>query len=397
MLMSTKRDLGRGYLVNISGYPDIKKANFDYKEKLSYIVTEVKNWENILVETDVVIQKWKNDIVRNVMLSNKKSEITLSPVKYGDNFIWSDDGYLTNKSFIREINKYSKMSKERVSEGFDGNDFILEGMAKVNNSTAKYSFAYSCWHAYYLAKTEIKKIILKTKVKDSYNYFSWVPTAFSSWLNYNYITKIGVTPKSISEYNIVYFPLHLEPERSLLNYSPEFTNVTEAIHIISKVLPSNYVVVVKEHPYSFAVRGRDFYHSMSQIGNVFFSDPTISSLDWIESSKIVGAITGTVGTEAVYSLKPVLSFGQHQIINNLKTVFYVSNYAEAYLAVKSIIGKALDLDSFYIAKTALSRAQMNVSFDFPEYKYMTRDSSLCIDVADKAVKNLIKEYPSCFT
>ena len=63
-------------------------------------------------------------------------------------------------------------------------------------------------------------------------------------------------------------PLHLEPEIALLALSPEFNNSMEMIAWISKSLPADALVVVKEQPFSFGVRSRRYYHQLMQIGNV---------------------------------------------------------------------------------------------------------------------------------
>ena len=46
----------------------------------------------------------------------------------------------------------------------------------------------------------------------------------------------------------VYFPIHIEMERSLLLGAPYFINQLEIIRSVAKSLPINFNLVIKEHP-----------------------------------------------------------------------------------------------------------------------------------------------------
>ena len=198
------------------------------------------------------------------------------------------------------------------------------------------------------------------------------------------------------DYKLVYFPLHLEPEQSLLNLSPEFGNITEAIHLISKNLPCNYILVLKEQPFCFAVRGNSFYKQVSQIGNVYIANPEVKSQEWLNVADFIIAITGTVGIEAVYEEKPVISFGMHQIINNLPSVFQVSNFSEVGSAIDKITSGIVDNNTLSLSKKSLKNAQHQVSFDLSDYKNKIKSSSLSIDSAKKVVEHLINNQTDSF-
>ena len=65
--------------------------------------------------------------------------------------------------------------------------------------------------------------------------------------------------------NYIYMPLHLEPEMALQNFSPEFNNQLEMIYWISKSLPSNYFIVVKEHPEMYGLRTIKYINNLIKI------------------------------------------------------------------------------------------------------------------------------------
>ena len=61
--------------------------------------------------------------------------------------------------------------------------------------------------------------------------------------------------KIIDNEKFIYLPLNQEPERSLLIDAPFFTNQIETVNHISKSIPIDYVLYVKEHPTQGAARG----------------------------------------------------------------------------------------------------------------------------------------------
>jgi len=394
-IMASNRDIGRGYLVNIERFPGMGRSRWRYKKKLVYIVSEILKWIKVLDGQEVYIQKWIDRIPLFIANTKNIRTFSLVPVKYGDRFMWSDDGYNSSTDFIKSI-KDNLSNSKFIDSSELSYDFVPEGTTKMLNSKAKYTYGYAFRHAYYLALNEIKKILLGTKDKSGYDYFSWIPTAFNSVYNYKYLKKIGTTIEELRDYKLVYFPLHLEPEQSLLNLSPEFGNITEAIHLVSKNLPCNYVLVLKEQPFCFAVRGNSFYKQVSQIGNVYIANPEVKSQEWLHAADFIIAITGTVGIEAVYEEKPVISFGMHQIINNLPSVFQVSNFSEVGSAIDKITSGIVDNNTLSLSKKSLKNAQHQVSFDLSDYKNKIKSSSLSIDSAKKVVEHLINNQTDSF-
>jgi hypothetical protein len=119
--------------------------------------------------------------------------------------------------------------------------------------------------------------------------------------------------------DFAFFPLHYEPELSLLLLAPYYTDQISLIRQIARSLPVHIKLVVKEHPVMAEYRPRSFYKALKKIPNVKIISPTISSFEVIPNAKLIFTITGTVGWEAVLLKKPVISFG-HQSFNALTSV-----------------------------------------------------------------------------
>lgn len=108
---------------------------------------------------------------------------------------------------------------------------------------------------------------------------------------------------------VFYFPLQLEPEMSILAYSPYFKDQREVARLISQCLSYEDIVVVKENPKMHGRRGAEFYHQLSQLPNLRWVDPEVNSREVIRAVYKVVATTGTATMEAAMLGRPSLIFG----------------------------------------------------------------------------------------
>jgi hypothetical protein len=107
----------------------------------------------------------------------------------------------------------------------------------------------------------------------------------------------------------VFFPLHTEPEVSLLVYGRPYLNQTEIIRMLAISLPVNTVLVVKEHPWMVGKRSLSAYEKMLNIPRVRLADPRLEARVLVKQADLVAVVTGSVGLEAAILGKPVLTFG----------------------------------------------------------------------------------------
>lgn len=98
----------------------------------------------------------------------------------------------------------------------------------------------------------------------------------------------------------VYMPLHLIPESTTFVKAPFYINELNIIEQLSKSLPINWKLYVKEHQAMVGERSLSFYNAVKKFPNVklvrfnYYSDPK----PWIQNSKGVVAISGTGAYEA---------------------------------------------------------------------------------------------------
>ena len=118
-----------------------------------------------------------------------------------------------------------------------------------------------------------------------------------------------VREEDLGALKYAFFPLHTEPEVSLLVYGFPYLNQLELIRIIAMSLPLDCVLLVKEHPWMVGKRKNSYYRKLLNIPRVKLVSPEIKAREVIVNSEIVTVISGSVAIEAMCRRKPVVTFG----------------------------------------------------------------------------------------
>ena len=119
----------------------------------------------------------------------------------------------------------------------------------------------------------------------------------------------NVTAEELGQLRYIFFPLHTEPEVSLLVYGRPYVNQIEIIRMLAMSLPVDTVLVVKEHPWMVGKRTLGAYAKMLNIPRVRLADPRLEARVLIQEADLVAVVTGSVALEAAMLGKPVITFG----------------------------------------------------------------------------------------
>lgn len=133
----------------------------------------------------------------------------------------------------------------------------------------------------------------------------------------------------------VVFPLHVEPESSLGQMSPEMNEQLAIVELLAKNLPAGTLIVVKEHLAAVGSRPKDFYSTLLKIPNLVMLHPATYLLDVARTARAVATITGTLGAEAAVLGIPVISFGLHNEFNCVPHVHVV----ESWTALRPLLNR----------------------------------------------------------
>lgn len=262
---------------------------------------------------------------------------------------------------------------KRMFAGFE----MLSG----SNENAKTHFSY-----YGRNKTKIIKneIMYELQLKKR-----------ESFINKNFNKKYNQTDK------IIYFPLHMEEERSLLIDAPFFTNQIEIIKHIVKSLPIGYQLFVKEHPFMKFRGWREIseYKEMMNLPNVKMIHHTVNSLDLIKDCELVISINSTAGFEAAFYEKPSINF-QRRGYSVLSSSFVVEELNKLPQLIRLALQTKVNPEELDLYVQSI----MNNLFEFNYMEYIKqydktfhRDGNLVdVSIDHELMKKFLEEHKSTF-
>jgi len=135
----------------------------------------------------------------------------------------------------------------------------------------------------------------------------------------------------------VFFPLHVEPELSLLVFAPEHANQIELCRRVAISLPRGVRLLVKEHPAMMQVRPRRFYEDLAGLVNVELIHSSVASRDIFRDDRCRGVlvVSSTVGFEAALSGRAVVMLGPADF-HMLPAVYRASSLEDAIGRLRSL-------------------------------------------------------------
>jgi len=330
----------RMLLYTRSGFLYKKKTSFNREQLLSKVINRFDVLENLIDDfnPDFAVyctQDFGTSISTLLfeILNFRKKPIHIPIIaKFGNFFSLTNDIYgsweFLEKSFKFNINN-KEFSVEKTTK-----DLLVN--YKQGNKTA-----------FYITKTNKTPLLLKfiKKIKTIYKYIFKELRNKSDYLHiplHKYafdnilisLRKLIMSKKNffvnyneIENSKYIFFPLHLEPELVLLVQSQPFIDQLNVIRNISKNLPRNIQLVVKDHPVADGRREISFFKELVQIPNVKILNSKINSIEIIKKSLGVITIIGSAGQEAFLHDKPVITLS-NPFFNFLPSVNKIFNYDE---------------------------------------------------------------------
>ncbi len=158
----------------------------------------------------------------------------------------------------------------------------------------------------------------------------------SFFINKNFIKDLG-------NEKFIFFPLIVEPERSLLIDAPFYTNLIELITNIIKSLPVGYKLYVKEHP---GMNTRDwrsisFYKQIMSLPNVKMIHPSIHPQEILQKCSLVITLASTSGFEAAFYGKNTITF-VNSVYSSLKSVLLLKDIHDLPKFIRKSLHTSVD-------------------------------------------------------
>ena len=139
-------------------------------------------------------------------------------------------------------------------------------------------------------------------------------------------------------------PLHQEPERSLLIAAPKFSDQLLTIKQVSKNLPKNYELYVKEHPTQGPARNwreTSFYNEVMKLKNVKLFHPEFDSKLLLKNCELVISVGGTSSFEAAFFGKPSIIFADLGY-SLIPSITRLNSYAELKQGIMNSLKLKID-------------------------------------------------------
>ena len=140
----------------------------------------------------------------------------------------------------------------------------------------------------------------------------------------------------------VFTALQCEPERQTCPVGGLFGNQYLMIDLLSKLVPDDWKIYVKEHVSQFKdyqaverAKTTEFYNRIVSRPNVEIVPLTYTSFELIDHAKASATVSGTVGWESVVRGKPTLLFG-YSWYRDCKGVFVTQTIEDCEKAIREI-------------------------------------------------------------
>ncbi len=273
----------------------------------------------------------------------------------------------TNKSILENtikdfdnqtlnIEKYMSKANDILNSYY--NEFTQPEYSIFHNSNKKNLLFLICQFLYRIAKNFIK---IRLNYVSFYNAYFDLGSYFRSIIQKKYLDKFD-----IMNTKYIYYPLHVNPEASTMVEAPYMTDQLHIIESISKSIPSNYFLVVKEHVPQLGKRKNQFYKKIKSFPNIKLINPFISPKEIILNSSLVITINGTVAMESIILNKPsiILAETDYMIIgegfvyndnlknlpNSIELAFKIKPASKKSILkyICSVLHNSIELDTGYL-------------------------------------------------
>tara|TARA_B100001029_G_C15060541_1_gene458067 strand:+ start:2575 stop:4113 length:1539 start_codon:yes stop_codon:yes gene_type:complete len=327
-IISSDRDYGRVYINDIYAY----RSKYTKKNNKEILL----NFINLSKRIEKIIFKFKPDVVYisnglsnlevsilNVLAKHYGAKILVPhPTMYKNYIFFSNDIYV----YDEKIKKYYQNNKKNLNlKNLDQlfKETQKKGVVSLDRDTVRKQiskmqkknilnlifgdiiytiFKHSIFQLIYLFGFRYKHL----KVLKEYNFIWKIKDEI--FLRKMLKSLISIKMPDIKK-NYIYLPLHLIPETSTLLKGNDYMNQSFLVELVSKNIPSNCKLYVKEHPAMFTSHARkiNFYKRIDSLPNVELVPIYADGMRLIKNSKLVIVVDGSSGFEAMLIKKPVVT------------------------------------------------------------------------------------------
>ena len=201
------------------------------------------------------------------------------------------------------------------------------------------------------------------------------------------LSRYEIDYKDFQGKRFIFYPLHLHPETSTLIWGRWINNQYEILRALSRVLPNNVSLLVKEHKVAAGRHSPNYYKKIAQLPNTFLINHNQSAHDLILDSDAVATISGTAGFEAICHQKPLLMFGDvdYKCLPNVIHCYDLSKIRDNVNSAINLKTKNIFEDDTFFN---FLRLKLNGSLSMEGYTATSTEAKLIDDMATLYLEKL---------
>ena len=288
---------------------------YPYEKRLEILGKEIAFWGKIYDEykPDLVLNEVNSlEIMEVMFIEAKKRNIPFKSWMcwaFNHKVLWTDDPFkstmpqeywdstVVTEQNINDARKFISDVREKHEQTFyiPKKDPIIGGLWKA---------AFTLCYSYYLRWLR--------KLKGEFLYEDYVEIS-KERLNFRWCLLKGKYDKFKKEKDTEYFyyPLHVEPEATVIYYGDGYDDQPMVITRIAHSLKINQKLVVKEHPQQRGILLTKQYQDLKKrYKNLIYINGNDPQHEIFNAAKCIVSLSGTPGYEALICGKPVILFGQ---------------------------------------------------------------------------------------
>lgn len=221
---------------------------------------------------------------------------------------WSDGAF-----FVDRLDTTSTLIDRNYQHYYDNPGLCDHDRLDNIFKAKKTLYAFSSSEMYTLSM-RIRQVLIRQKSYEPLSLRNWIVRKISKAWSATLIRALIPRCLDPRDEPFVVYPLHIQPEASLLGTYPELADQFCLIKNISMNLPHGVKLYVKEHPYADLGLGLnyDFYRRLTALPNVriYYGQARLDKLIEHPRFLAVAALSGTVCLDAAIKRKPVFVFGR---------------------------------------------------------------------------------------
>lgn len=310
------RHIGRGYVTGCEQFQSnlrkiVKKNNLlpiiYVIELLEFLLKEFKNIKPDLVFCYTIAA------APSLAMALVAKHLKIKFATFGPTRVYDRTSVDSSDNFLLDIisQKFKELKNKKIKIDNRAKKYLLdfrkkpmkygseyENEKKLYNSTKFINFFKNILRFIYHM---CKSFFVEESLRKSYrNIFGRLRVALKIKYSNGIFDKINLNNK------FVYYPLHVDPEASTMIMSPMHTDQISIIEAISKSIPFDSYLYVKEHVQMWGNRNSEFYDKIKRFPKVKLVHPREDNFTLMKSSFAIITITGTSGWEGMLLKKPVI-------------------------------------------------------------------------------------------